>query len=158
LLISFAFQMLCRFLTMPAARPILLSTSLSQKPSALTTPPRYIQYPLVSLHLLFFSSNALHFSLCSVDLQLKSITSCIDFFHCVLQIIITLCNQTDVIGKTEIKYTKSGYFSTELIVLQCKCYNIQNPDTLAPNSLFSNASTITTSNSILDSIIIRPRL
>jgi len=38
LLISFAFQML---LTMSAARPILLSTSLSQKPSALTTPPRH---------------------------------------------------------------------------------------------------------------------
>ena len=36
-----AFQMLCRFLIMPAAMPILLSTSLSQKPSAPTTPPRY---------------------------------------------------------------------------------------------------------------------
>jgi len=70
--------------------------------------------------MLFLSSNALHFSLCSVDLQPKSITSCIDFVHCLLQIIITLSNhyQTDVIGKTEIRYTKSGYFSTKLIVLQ----------------------------------------
>ena len=80
--------------------------------------------------MLFLSSNALHFGLCSVDLQPKSITSCIDFVHYLLQIIITLCRQMSSAKRR---------------------LDIQNPDTLAPNSLFCSARAITTSSSILNS-------
>ena len=72
---------------MPAAKPILLATSLSQDESSQTTPPRYtklftlhqLTIPQHDLHVLPLPVDTLYFSLCTTHSQIKSATGCVDF-------------------------------------------------------------------------------